>query len=114
MIYVAHAYSVLKAVEFHGKKFVKIRNPWGKSEWTGRWSDGSREWEGEWINALKPLGHSFGDDVNSSYTRIGAVTDAADTCRVFSSWNIVISWNVLRLLRGLSSLTRVGYRARIG
>ncbi|KIM82630.1 hypothetical protein PILCRDRAFT_820507 [Piloderma croceum F 1598] len=61
-IITAHAYSVLKAVEFHGKKFVKIRNPWGKSEWTGRWSDGSREWEGEWINALKPLGHSFGDD----------------------------------------------------
>lgn len=55
-----HAYSVLKAVEFRGKKFLKIRNPWGNSEWTGRWSDGSKEWTGEWLEALKVLDHTFG------------------------------------------------------
>ncbi|KLO18822.1 cysteine proteinase [Schizopora paradoxa] len=57
-----HAYSVIKAVSFGGKKFVKIRNPWGQSEWTGRWSDGSKEWTEEWLKALKPLEHQFGDD----------------------------------------------------
>lgn len=61
-IITGHAYAVLKAVEFRGKKFVKLRNPWGQSEWNGRWSDGSKEWEGEWLDALKPLGHTFGDD----------------------------------------------------
>lgn len=55
-----HAYSVLKAVEFRGKRFVKIRNPWGASEWTGRWSDGSKEWTGQWLEALKALEHTFG------------------------------------------------------
>jgi hypothetical protein len=40
----SHAYSIIKAVEFRGKRFLKIRNPWGKYEWSGRWSDGSKEW----------------------------------------------------------------------
>lgn len=57
-----HAYSVLRAVEVKGKRFVVVRNPWGKSEWTGRWSDGSKEWTQEWLEALPALGHQFGDD----------------------------------------------------
>lgn len=56
-----HAYAILKAVEFRGKRFLKIRNPWGSTEWTGRWSDGSKEWM-DWMDALGPLDHSFGDD----------------------------------------------------
>lgn len=39
---------------------MKIRNPWGESEWTGHWSDGSKEWDDEWLDALKMLGHTFG------------------------------------------------------
>ncbi|KAG5643371.1 hypothetical protein DXG03_001019 [Asterophora parasitica] len=57
-----HAYSVLRAVEYNGKRFVVIRNPWGATEWTGPWSDGSKEWTPEWLPALQVLGHSFGDD----------------------------------------------------
>ncbi|KAJ7125745.1 cysteine proteinase [Mycena crocata] len=57
-----HAYSVLRAVEYRGKRFVVLRNPWGDSEWTGPWSDGAREWTEEWLPALKELQHSFGDD----------------------------------------------------
>lgn len=57
-----HAYSVLRAVEYNGKRFVVIRNPWGQSEWTGPWSDGSKEWTREWLDALPILGHVFGDD----------------------------------------------------
>lgn len=57
-----HAYSVLRAVEVKGKRFVIVRNPWGKSEWTGRWSDGSKEWTSEWLEAMPSLGHVFGDD----------------------------------------------------
>jgi hypothetical protein len=57
-----HAYSILRAVECSGKRFVVIRNPWGESEWTGPWSDGSKEWTPEWLQRLPALGHSFGDD----------------------------------------------------
>ncbi|KDQ53941.1 hypothetical protein JAAARDRAFT_61029 [Jaapia argillacea MUCL 33604] len=48
--------------EVNDKRFLMIRNPWGRSEWTGRWSDGSKEWTTEWLQALPALGHSFGDD----------------------------------------------------
>lgn len=58
----AHAYSVLRAVEYNGKRFVVVRNPWGDSEWTGPWADGSKQWTQEWLPALEALKHSFGDD----------------------------------------------------
>ncbi|EQC38800.1 hypothetical protein SDRG_03759 [Saprolegnia diclina VS20] len=54
-----HAYSILKAVEVQGTRFLMIRNPWGQHEWNGRWSDGSKEWTPEWMAALD---HKFGDD----------------------------------------------------
>ncbi|KAG7444425.1 cysteine proteinase [Guyanagaster necrorhizus] len=57
-----HAYSVLRAVECKDKRFVVIRNPWGNSEWTGPWSDGSKQWTPEWLEMLPQLEHSFGDD----------------------------------------------------
>jgi hypothetical protein len=57
-----HAYSVLKAAEYNGKKFVVVRNPWGKGEWEGAWADGSHEWTKEWLPALDALGHKFGND----------------------------------------------------
>ncbi|KAG9054724.1 hypothetical protein FS842_004317 [Serendipita sp. 407] len=57
-----HAYTVLKAVEYKGKRFVVVRNPWGTGEWRGRWSDGAKEWTQEWTPALQVLGHKFGDD----------------------------------------------------
>lgn len=61
-LHTSHAYTVLRAVEFNGKRFVLVRNPWGTGEWTGRWSDGSKEWTAEWLPALEALGHQFGND----------------------------------------------------
>jgi hypothetical protein len=45
----AHAYSLIKVAEvkIFGKetaKLLQIRNPWGKHEWTGDWSDKSSLW----------------------------------------------------------------------
>ncbi|XP_043078263.1 calpain-2 catalytic subunit-like [Puntigrus tetrazona] len=43
-----HAYSVTSAKEVHSNgrlvQLVRIRNPWGRVEWTGPWSDDSNEW----------------------------------------------------------------------
>lgn len=47
-----HAYSVLKAIEVDGIKLVQIRNPWGRGEWTGDWSDDSDLWTTRMRNVL--------------------------------------------------------------
>ena len=39
-----HAYSLIGAYDTEGHKLVKLRNPWGKFEWTGRWSDNDKKW----------------------------------------------------------------------
>ncbi|MEE6521949.1 hypothetical protein FKM82_020305, partial [Ascaphus truei] len=43
-----HAYSVIATweVKLHGRKIelLRLRNPWGKVEWNGRWSDNSPQW----------------------------------------------------------------------
>ncbi|KAG5333109.1 hypothetical protein C0989_006285, partial [Termitomyces sp. Mn162] len=57
-----HAYAILRAKEYNGKRFIVLRNPWGNREWKGPWSDGSKEWSADWLPALKELGHSFGAD----------------------------------------------------
>jgi hypothetical protein len=42
-----HAYGVLKFMEIKGVRLVKLRNPWGKVEWNGKWSDKSSAWNDE-------------------------------------------------------------------
>ncbi|KAK4989999.1 hypothetical protein LTR66_006908 [Elasticomyces elasticus] len=54
-----HAYSIMHAVEIDGERLLKLRNPWGNTEWSGPWSDGSEQWTAEWIQKLD---HTFGDD----------------------------------------------------
>ena len=41
-----HAYSVMEAVQLKsGEQLVCLRNPWGKFEWKGAYSDGSKEFD---------------------------------------------------------------------
>ena len=45
----AHAYSLIAAKVIkldNGKteRILQVRNPWGKKEWKGDWSDGSVQW----------------------------------------------------------------------
>jgi hypothetical protein len=54
-----HAYAVLKAWEEGDLKLLKLRNPWGETEWEGDWSDGSKLWTPEMMTKLE---HTFGDD----------------------------------------------------
>jgi len=57
-----HAYSILKAKEVDGIKFLRIRNPWGQGEWTGDWSDNSPLWTPEWKGKGFVKNYTFKDD----------------------------------------------------
>lgn len=94
-----HAYSVLRAVECNGKKFVILRNPWGGSEWTGRWSDGSKEWTYEWLELLPQIGHAFGDDGQfiMEYSDWLEAFERIDRTILFdSSWVLSSEWVRIR------------------
>jgi len=47
-----HAYSIIDAREYNGEgisfKLLKLRNPWGSGEWTGKWSDNDSSWTDEY------------------------------------------------------------------
>ncbi|KAK4217151.1 hypothetical protein QBC37DRAFT_63096 [Rhypophila decipiens] len=90
-----HAYSVMKAVEVDGERLVLLRNPWGKGEWEGPWSDGSKEWTPEW---LQKLNHRFGDDGAFwiSYKDLLRKYQAFDRTRLFGpDWKITSIWTTL-------------------
>ncbi|KAI1500300.1 hypothetical protein F5X99DRAFT_240931 [Biscogniauxia marginata] len=87
-----HAYSVMRAVEMDGQRLVLLKNPWGKGEWKGAWSDGSKEWTAEWL--LK-LNHRFGDDGNFwiSYDDLLRKYQAFDRTRLFGpEWKVTSLW----------------------
>lgn len=58
-----HAYGLLDFIELKDPKvrLVKLRNPWGSSEWTGKWGDGDRVWKDK-PHLLKECNHTLGDD----------------------------------------------------
>ncbi|POS70790.1 calpain family cysteine protease [Diaporthe helianthi] len=92
-----HAYSVLKAREIDGVRLVLLKNPWGKHEWKGAWSDGSKEWTGEWLTKLD---HKFGDDGSFwiSYEDLLKKYQAFDRTRLFdSSWKVASIWTTLNV-----------------
>lgn len=50
-----HAYSIIEVKEGLGVRLLKIRNPWGKYEWGGDWSDQSELWTEEMIEHFHPV-----------------------------------------------------------
>lgn len=56
-----HSYSVFGAYNIKGHKVIKLRNPWGKKEWVGRWSDNDQFWE-ENIEIAQSLGFPEKDE----------------------------------------------------
>ncbi|KAI3398414.1 hypothetical protein diail_9234 [Diaporthe ilicicola] len=92
-----HAYSVLKAREIDGVRLVLLKNPWGKHEWKGAWSDGSKEWTAEW---LQKLDHKFGDDGSFwiSYDDLLKKYQAFDRTRLFDEgWKFASIWTTLNV-----------------
>ncbi|WQF89089.1 Putative peptidase C2, calpain, catalytic domain, papain-like cysteine peptidase superfamily [Colletotrichum destructivum] len=90
-----HAYSVMKAVEMDGHRLVLLKNPWGKGEWKGAWSDGSKEWTSEWLQKLQ---HTFGDDGAFwiSYDDLLKKYNIFDATRLFGpDWEVTAIWTTL-------------------
>lgn len=49
-----HAYSVIAAKEAKTHRLLQLRNPWGKFEWNGDWSDNSNLWTDEMKEVFQP------------------------------------------------------------
>ncbi|KAJ6521660.1 hypothetical protein DFH09DRAFT_214623 [Mycena vulgaris] len=93
-----HSYSVLRTLEYMGKRFLVIRNPCGQAEWNGPWSDGSKDWTSEWMDALPMLGHVFGDPGKfiMEYKDFLSCFEQVDRTRLFdASWTM--RYDVLRV-----------------
>lgn len=49
-----HVYQIMRAVQIDSHRLLLLKNPWGKGEWIGSWSDGSGQWTPEWMERLAP------------------------------------------------------------
>ncbi|KAG8932277.1 hypothetical protein FRC01_014808 [Tulasnella sp. 417] len=109
-----HAYSIIKAIDFesenppgsdkptHKGKYLRIRNPWGRKEWSGPWSDGSEQWNEPWADQLrKKLGdgddhpYKFGDDGEfvQNYDDFLDCWEIIERSRLFGEdWNMSSQW----------------------
>lgn len=85
-----HAYSVLHAVEAVDKtgetrRLLLLRNPWGKTEWTGPWSDKSELWS-RFARIRAAVGdHASDEDDGLFWMAIGDFCDVMATielCRL--------------------------------
>ena len=59
---IAHggAYAILRAVAVDGVKLLQLRNPWGSTEWRGKWSDSDEE---SWTQRMVArVGYVGGED----------------------------------------------------
>lgn len=55
----SHAYTLLDVVNLEGTRLAKIRNPWSKEGYNGKWSDDDPVWTDE---LLAKAGHTLAND----------------------------------------------------
>ncbi|MEQ2288216.1 hypothetical protein AMECASPLE_020477, partial [Ameca splendens] len=102
-----HAYSVTAVKEvrlqprhgYTGKEaipLVRMRNPWGKTEWKGAWSDSSEEWSKVNDTDRKQLGITVEDDGEfwMSFKDWCRLFTDADVCRLINTSMHFGSWTV--------------------
>jgi hypothetical protein len=92
-----HSYSIMDAKEVDGRRLLRLRNPWGKKEWNGAWSDGSEQWTPEW---MQKLDHKFGNDgfFWISYEDLLKKYQHLDRTRLFGpEWTVTQQWTTLNV-----------------
>ncbi|EAW06575.1 calpain-like protein [Aspergillus clavatus NRRL 1] len=92
-----HSYSIMDAKEIDGQRLLRMRNPWGKKEWNGAWSDGSEQWTAEW---MEKLGHKFGNDgfFWISYEDLLKKYQHLDRTRLFGpEWTVTQQWTTINV-----------------
>ncbi|XP_063686237.1 calpain-5-like [Bolinopsis microptera] len=92
---VGHAYTIIRCYELSlgflgmdGKhKLVKIRNPWGDTEWKGKWSDDDPKWGEISDSQKKELDFSNEDDGEfwMEYNDVVANFDNVTLCRIINT-----------------------------
>ena len=80
-----HAFSLMDLCEIQGFQLMRLRNPWGKTEFEGDWSDHSIMWE-RYPKVKRKLNPKVADDGEfwiqfQDYVRYFDVTD----CAIFTS-----------------------------
>lgn len=56
-----HAYGVLDVRDIDGLQLMRIRNPWGQGEWTGKFADEDEAWD-DYKGLKEKLNYVFRDD----------------------------------------------------
>ena len=80
-----HAYSVMEIRKPAGLMMIRLRNPWGNFEWTGKWSDTGDAWINELDGQVKRLLHFTANDQDGSFwmevsSRISVEPDLGTRC----------------------------------
>ncbi|CAG9329557.1 unnamed protein product [Blepharisma stoltei] len=85
-----HAYTILSIKEAQGNLLINLRNPWGKIDWNGDWSDGSAEWTAAMKRELNPV---FDEDNGNFWMNFD------DFIQHFSTLNVcrVKNWDEVRI-----------------
>ncbi|KAK5115558.1 hypothetical protein LTR62_001217 [Meristemomyces frigidus] len=92
-----HVYAVLGVYEEGDLRLLKLRNPWGHTDWEGDWSDGSKLWTRDMITKL---GHTFGNDGIFWMTYSDFLKQFAriDRVRLFDkSWQVSQQWTCVKV-----------------
>jgi len=55
-----HAYTILDTATANGERIIKLRNPWGTGEWTGKYSNkGTKDWMGNIMDSIRNSGQAM-------------------------------------------------------
>lgn len=84
-----HAYAILAVFQIDGYQLVKLRNPWGRSEWKGEWSLESPCWTPHLRQLLQPTSQAKDGVFYMSYGDLLVYFRSIDVCLYHPDWHSV-------------------------